>query len=596
MLSTDRGELQRQATANAGRLHWVHWLVVALSTGLTLVAWSVTNTHVQERSAARFDREASRVLELVTERMRVYEDALWSGVSAIQASGGRMRPDQWLAFASSLRIETRYPGINGIGLIDCISSSRLDGYLQEQRIERPDFYVHPPHGESECFPITYIEPADANAAAVGLDIAHESNRYIAAKRARSSGDARITGPIVLVQDADRTPGFLFYAPFYERGCNDPEERRRAFSGMVYAPFVVKNLMLGTLDREGRHVGVRMTDQGEILYDEHDVSEASYDVDPLFSRSESLSLYGREWLFDLRSDLSFRNDASSGQPEMILAGGLCIDGLLLAILLLLSRSNRKAFEFTNQLRRKSEELERSNADLERFAYVTSHDLKTPLRGIGDLAEYIEEDLEPYFASPGADPSVRHNFERMRTQVDRMNRMIAGILHYSRIGGDEPDNAEIDVVDLLTELAADLQLSEGQVVMDCQPARIRGGVPLEQVVTNLVCNAIRHHDDPSHASIRFTVRSYAAEVQITVADDGPGIEEQYRDRIFEVFQTLRPKDETENTGIGLSIVKKIVDQRGGSISVASDEGCGATFKVRWPLEVELEQPRVLTKEYS
>ena len=201
-------DLDREKLIEAGRLHWFHWLVIALSLVLTFGAWYFAQSQVDEKVEAQFQREAAQSVELISERMQKYEDALWGGVGAIQAQGGDINHTDWLTFSETLSLVVKYPGINGIGVIHSVQPEQLPGYLEEQRRLRPDYAIHPAHGESEYLPITYIEPVATNQKAVGLDMAHEANRYNAAKKARDTGTAQITGPITLVQDAQKTPGFV----------------------------------------------------------------------------------------------------------------------------------------------------------------------------------------------------------------------------------------------------------------------------------------------------------------------------------------------------------------------------------------------------
>lgn len=215
-------------------LRCMHWLVVASSLLLTLGAWYVSQHQVDEKAQARFDYQIRQVVGQITERMQKYEDALWGGVAAINSQSNGIDYKEWKRFADTLHIDTKYPGINGIGVIFHVPPEKLEGYLAEERELRPDYNIHPKHDKNEYWPITYVEPVATNAKAVGLDIAFETNRHEAAKKARDTGLAQITAPIVLVQDAKKTPGFLFYAPFYE-GNTIPatlEERQKKFIGMV----------------------------------------------------------------------------------------------------------------------------------------------------------------------------------------------------------------------------------------------------------------------------------------------------------------------------------------------------------------------------
>jgi len=571
--------------ADAGRLHVAHWIVISLSLLLTVAAWHFSSKQQVEKIEERFGRDADQVVALVSERMQKYEDALWSGVSAIQSQGGEFSHAEWRSFASHLRLGAKYPGIMGIGVIYRVLPEQLDAHLAEQRRSRPNFHLHPQHAENEFWPITYIEPEASNFFAVGLDMAHESNRYRAAQLARDSGLAQITGPIVLVQDS-RTPGFLFFAPFYRGGLYEsPEDRRENLIGLVYAPFVFKKLMEGTLGKEQRQLGVRIMDGDEVLHDEHLADEEDYDPDSSFAKSYSVEMYGRKWVFDIRGTNSFRESTASNQPLVILSGGLAIDLLLFLLFLSLARANRRAVEYadqvTEQLQDKTKDLERSNLELEEFAYVASHDLKTPLRGIGDLAEYLTEDLEDYVAGPDADPSVKKNLGRIQTQVQRMDGLIKGILDYSRVGSRTPELEEIDVGELARQIRDDLRLSETQCIVEGDLPTLRtDATQLSQILNNLMGNALKYHDDPDHIVIRISVERRSDEVLISVADNGPGIDPRFHAKIFDVFQTLHSKDEVDSTGIGLSIVKKMVEHNGGKVAVSSQLGEGATFTFSWP----------------
>lgn len=171
-------------------------------------------------------------------------------------------------------------------------------------------------------------------------MAHETNRFTAATKARDSGMAQVTGPIVLVQDSGKTPGFLFYAPFYENQNNSTQgTREESFLGMVYAPIVVQNLMEGVLDKENRQVGIQLLDGDEVLYDEHITQESDYDPNPQYTMKREVTAYGRTWVFDIWSANSFREAQRSSQPMIILVGGLLIDSLLVMLFLTLTRGNK-----------------------------------------------------------------------------------------------------------------------------------------------------------------------------------------------------------------------------------------------------------------
>ena len=224
-----------QELRRAASLHYIHWLILLGSLALTFLAWYVAKSQAEERMHSLFERESAQVVALVQERMELYENVLWGGVASIKSQTYGMEHDEWRDYSRALRIDTKYPGINGIGVIFDVRPEDLETFLAEQRKTRPDFKIHPQHENNDFYPITYIEPEENNAAAVGLDMAHEKNRYAAIKKAIDTGEATITGPIVLVQDTGRTPGFLFYAPYYKQdNLENFFEKRQNFIGVVYA--------------------------------------------------------------------------------------------------------------------------------------------------------------------------------------------------------------------------------------------------------------------------------------------------------------------------------------------------------------------------
>lgn len=226
------------------------------------------------------------------------------------------------------------------------------------------------------------------------------------------------------------------------------------------------------------------------------------------------------------------------------------------------------------------LARSNQELDQFAYVASHDLKAPLRGIANLSQWIEEDL-----GENVPPDVLEKMALVRGRVQRLEALIDGILQYSRAGRVRSAIEQVDV-DLLVKDVVELLAPPPEVAVTIEPGMptIRTErTPLQQVFMNLISNAIKYNRRPG-ARITISSRDAGNMYAFSVTDNGPGIEPEYHDRIFGIFQTLESRDRVEGTGIGLSVVKKIVELNGGSITVRSALGEGATFMFEWPKTAE------------
>ena len=231
--------------------------------------------------------------------------------------------------------------------------------------------------------------------------------------------------------------------------------------------------------------------------------------------------------------------------------------------------------TTVLAQTNSTLQDRNKELEQFAYVASHDLKAPLRGIANLSTWIEEDLEGTLPAEN-----QYQMKLLRGRVNRMEDLINGLLEYSRIGRSQVPIERVDVRSLLTEVVESVA-PPPTFAIEFQPDlpvfRTRKQL-LHQVFYNLISNAIKHHNR-SDGHIHISCQDLGEFYEFAVIDDGIGIASNYHDKIFVIFQTLEARDTKESTGIGLAIVRKIVEGEGGKIWVESAEGEGATFFFTW-----------------
>ncbi len=222
------------------------------------------------------------------------------------------------------------------------------------------------------------------------------------------------------------------------------------------------------------------------------------------------------------------------------------------------------------------LERKNAELDQFAYITSHDLKAPLRGITNLSGWIEEDLEG-----SVTPEVAGQFALLRGRVARMEAMIEAILQYSRVGRTEVVSESVDVKALLTDVIdlLDPPLHVAVTMDSVLPTLWGPRVRLQQVFQNLIGNALKYHDKPE-GHVHVGAERRGGFWEFSVSDDGPGIAPRFHDKVWVIFQTLQARDRVESTGLGLALVRKIVEGQGGTVALESNEGAGATFRFTWP----------------
>ncbi len=217
------------------------------------------------------------------------------------------------------------------------------------------------------------------------------------------------------------------------------------------------------------------------------------------------------------------------------------------------------------------------DLDQFAYVASHDLKAPLRGIANLAQWLQDDLGERLTGE----SGKH-LELLHGRVRRMEALIDGILAYSRAGRHACAPEPVDTGELVGE-AIELISPPGNVTVRVaanMPTLMAERIPLQQVFMNLITNAVKYSGGFASApEIDIAWRDRGDAFEFSVRDNGPGISPEFHRRIWGIFQTLERRD-TEGTGVGLSLVQKVVESRGGEVSLESQPDHGATFRFTWP----------------
>lgn len=244
----------------------------------------------------------------------------------------------------------------------------------------------------------------------------------------------------------------------------------------------------------------------------------------------------------------------------------------------SISDRSAEVENVRIAREKAELTRINHDVEAFASIASHDLKAPLRAIQNAVYWLEQDLPRELLSNNVQGMLRI----LRTRASRLDLLVNGLLDYARAGETlvpakkiSVRGAVVDAVLLLGDRAQEVTKFKGPdaYVVASPP-------PFQQVISNLVGNALKHAGQTPELAVTVSAIAREADVVIEISDNGPGIPATYHERIFQPFEKLRPRDEVEGAGIGLAIVRRVLERVGGHIALESEVGKGARFVVTWP----------------
>lgn len=284
-------------------------------------------------------------------------------------------------------------------------------------------------------------------------------------------------------------------------------------------------------------------------------------------------------------LSLASDVSGrvfGPADLAVAEDFALRTAIAVENAMLYREAQRAVALAEDEARRRDELiaalERTNDELDRFAYVTSHDLRAPLRNVASLAEFVAEDL-------GADlpPQVRGHLLMLRRRVKGLEELVDGILSYSRAKEQGDASEDVDVGALVAEVAAMLGAAgEGAAVTvgEGMPVLRTARVPLQRVFLNLVGNALKHGARPGSAPrVTVTVRDAYEHWEFAVSDEGPGVAPRDQARVWGMFQTAS-REGVEGTGVGLAVVRRIVAACGGEAWLESEEALGAHFHFTWP----------------
>lgn len=571
MLNTLRHNLRRN-------FHWAHFFVLSLSIFATVTAWYMVKHQNEERILRQFNREADQNIGLIIERLRKYEEALWAGVALFKASDD-VNFNEWKDFVTTFNIGERYKGINGLGVILNIKKSDIP--ILENKIQKfqPQFKVYPEHTNDYNLPITYIEPMDQNFKAHGLDVAHEENRLNAAIKAKKTGLAQITGPIILVQDSEKTPGFLFYAPFYENA------KEKKFAGMVYAPFVVKRLMAGLLDRANRHVSIQIFDGEKTLYEETVFNGSK------LNRNVEIDVYGRKWNFNIQADDIFYAKTKSNQPIFVLLAGLIIDVLLLIVFIMLTNQKRNAEKIAEEVSKKYEaEIEtrkRAESDASKaskaksdFIANMSHEIRTPMNGILGITDILIDDKT-------INEENRQLLCMVQDSGNILLSIVNDILDFSKIESEKLDIHET-FFNFANSLESCIYLLNRKASQNYVEVSLESDLPknlfilsdeirFKQIIINLLSNAVKF---TKNGKVTIKVSSSGEinkNIKIEFVDTGIGISEENLKRLFSPFTQADYQTSIEfgGTGLGLSISKALAVALNGDLSATSQIGKGSTF---------------------
>ncbi len=557
-------------------------IVLSLAVAATVALTTWQDGIRQQRNEERFAAAAADVVEVISTQVEHHSDVL-AGLGALFAASEEVSPAELETYARTAGVTERVPTMGAMSFIPSVTGDELDQLIAWRRDQGlPSYDVRPPGRRTEHRPVLMTSSPD-NADAVGLDALSVPGVGEVQDRATATGQSAISPQIELVR-APGQPAFVVMHPV-----TGVTVAGLDVDGWLSSPVVAQDFLDSAL-RTDRPMRVA-------LHDGADASGA-----PMASWSppaagdggavivETIDVLGHNWTVEL-TDLSPGGlEANLVAPALLVAGllaSVALAGALWALARARSREEERADVATADLRRTAADLEarntaleQSNADLERFAYVASHDLQEPLRSISGYLQLIDRRYGGVLDDDG-----RQFIGFAVGGAQRLKEIIEDLLAYSRVGrAARPFRTEhlrtvVDEALRHTELAL---VDAGATVEVGDLSEVHGDVrQLVQVVTNLLtnCARYRHPDRPLQIDIASSCGPDGCE--LVVEDNGVGIAPEHRERVFGMFERLQTGDQRPGTGIGLSIVHRIVERHGGTVWIEESPAGGAGVHICLPV---------------
>jgi signal transduction histidine kinase len=495
----------------------------------------------RSRESVRLQVRSADAVRAIQGRIGDYTDVLY-GMRGLYEASHSVHRREFAAQVRAADVANRYPDARGIGVAE---------------------------RAGERLVVRQVAPLGPNRSAIGQDVSAWPDGKHAARRAFATGRPVVTAPIRLLRD--RGQGFLVFLRVHTHGFDGVAIVMVATDRLVddAVPFdPPADLALYDLGPVERAASVPSPISRTFATGE------GADAAPHGQRTVPFAELGRHWALRYAPRQEVLAATERVAPWIALLAGLLLATFAAWLVTASARTERRAVALASRM---TADLARSNAELERFASVASHDLREPLRSVAGFMRLLERRR-----GTGLDPEARAWITSALDGTRRMSALIGDLLEYSRAGAGEPDatgDLQAAWETATRNLSAAIRDAGATVTADPLPRVAASQAELNQVVQNLLANAIKYRGEAPpvvHASAVRRGRAWA----LTVADNGIGIDPLHHERVFELFGRLHREDEYEGTGMGLSLVKKVAEARGGSVSVDSAPGEGARFTVVLP----------------
>ena len=565
---------------------------LGIAFGLVVAVFVIVSASEEESVAWSFRREVETLDRALRREFVAHSEVLWS-IRSFFAGSQEVDREEFRTFVR--RPLSAHSGLRALSFNQYVRDRERAAFEADLGAELGvDLVIRgngaagdaePAEPREEYVVVRFIEPLAENEPALGYDVRATESRRIALERARDTGEPAATEPIQLVQDPDAGAGFLLFMPIYTTDATPPTEaeRRDLLRGFAVAVYDAGRLFANALEVATIPAAVvSLWDEsgtgGDRLLARSSAGagpEAPSDRAAACAVTTVHGVGGRRWTLRAHPTEAYLASQTGWQAWLVLAAGLTFTGLLGALLLCMT--GRAALEAArlNEVAEVNGRLKLTNEELARFAYAASHDLRAPLRNIDQLVSFTFEDHGEELPD-----GARGFLERIQKRARHLSQLLEDLLEFSRVGWIQQEPELVDTDALLRDVVELSNAGDRFTVAAVDLPTIETfRVPLEQVLRNLVSNAIKYHDRPS-GQIEVSCRDLGDSFEFAVRDDGPGIPPKHHEQVFELFRRLTSQEKVEGSGMGLALVRKIVTNRGGRVAIESDGKRGTTVRFTWP----------------
>ena len=542
------------------KINALSWVILIGGLFFTSLIWIGYSYEESDAQRQHFLDYSDFLTLLITDELEQYEQVL-VGAKGLFAASQEVELSEWNIFVTSQNIQTRFPGLQGVGYVEHVLHEDLDMLVTKMKNYGIDDYNIQPVGDrDEYYPVLFVEPLDIrNQKAVGYDIYFEQTRKNAVNILKETGDTTITGKITLVQeiDDDLQNGFLMLVPIYSNDANSAD----TLSGIVYAVFRINDFISGLTNEESfEHHRLKIYDDQilneNLFFDSDEISESTFD-NSAFSTEIPVSLNNRNWIFLYEGNQTPLNQIDSLIQIFIPVVGISMSLLLFYVFRIIAKNLNMQRDAIN-----SEKI----AAIGTMASRMSHDLKNPLTVIAASLELLQMNL-----GDKMDEKSKGFIKRIEDSIGLISSIIGDVLEFAKDTKLHKEKASTKTLleDVISNIDVpqniQINLPENDITINCDDSKMKS------VFSNLITNSIQSID--GKGIITISVEDDSEKTIISIVDSGAGIPSDKINQIFKPMFTTK----TTGTGLGLGICKNIIEQHGGIISVHNNP---TTFTITLP----------------